>query len=36
MQVNARVPAGFVAPGAAKVELTVGDVTAPATTIWLR
>jgi uncharacterized protein (TIGR03437 family) len=36
MQINARVPAGFVAPGAAKVELTVGDVTAPATTIWLR
>ncbi|HEY1496661.1 MAG TPA: hypothetical protein VGF49_19035 [Candidatus Solibacter sp.] len=36
MQVNARVPAGFVAPDAAKVELTVGDVTAPPTTIWLR
>uniref|UniRef100_Q029Q7 NHL repeat containing protein n=1 Tax=Solibacter usitatus (strain Ellin6076) TaxID=234267 RepID=Q029Q7_SOLUE len=36
MQINARVPAGFVAPGAAKVELTVGDVTAPATTVWLR
>ena len=36
MQINARVPGGFVAPGPAQVELTVGTVTAPAMTIWLR
>jgi uncharacterized protein (TIGR03437 family) len=36
MQINARVPGGFVAPGATKVELTVGTAVAPATTIWLR
>ncbi len=36
MQINARVPAGFVAPGAAQVELTVGDASAPPTTIWLK
>ena len=36
MQVNARVPAGFVAGGAAQVELTVGDVSAPQITVWLK
>ena len=36
MQINAWVPSGFVAPGAATVELIVGDAAAPVTTIWLR
>ena len=36
LQINARVPGGFVAPGEAFVELTVGTVKAPAITIWLK
>jgi uncharacterized protein (TIGR03437 family) len=36
MQINAWVPAGFVPPGSAAVELTVGDTAAPVTTIYLR
>ena len=36
MQINARVPSGFVAPGEAAVELTVGTVKAPPVTIWLK
>ena len=36
IQINARVPGGFVAPGAAKVELSIGTAVAPASTIWLR
>ena len=36
MQVNARVPGGFVAPGAAQVALTVGDTKAPEITVWLK
>jgi uncharacterized protein (TIGR03437 family) len=36
LQINARVPGGFVAPGEAPVELTVGAVKAPPITIWLK
>ncbi len=36
LQINARIPAGFVAPGEASVELTVGTVTAPPIKIWLK
>jgi uncharacterized protein (TIGR03437 family) len=36
MQINARVPSGFVAPGETAVELTVGIVKAPPITIWLK
>jgi len=36
MQVNARVPSGFVAPGQAAAVLTVGTATAPAVPIWLK
>jgi uncharacterized protein (TIGR03437 family) len=36
LQINARVPGGFVPPGPAEVALTVGTVTAPAVTVWLK
>ncbi len=36
MQINARVPSGFVPPGEAAVELTVGTVKALPITIWLK
>jgi uncharacterized protein (TIGR03437 family) len=36
MQINARVPGGFVAPGRAEAVLTVGTVTAPPVAIWLK
>jgi uncharacterized protein (TIGR03437 family) len=36
LQINARIPAGFVAPGETAVALTVGTVTAPTVTIWLK
>jgi uncharacterized protein (TIGR03437 family) len=36
LQINARVPGGFVAPGEVPVELTVGTVKAPPITIWLK
>ena len=36
LQINARVPGGFVPPGQAEVALTVGTVTAPAVTVWLK
>ena len=36
LQINARVPGGFVAPGQAAVELTVGAVKAPPVTVWLK
>ncbi len=36
MQINAWVPGGFVPPGSAAVELTVGNTIAPPITIWLR
>ena len=36
LQINARIPAGFVAPGETAVVLTVGKVTAPSVTIWLK
>ena len=35
MQINVRVPAGFVAPGQAAAILTVGNATAPPVAIWL-
>jgi uncharacterized protein (TIGR03437 family) len=36
LQINAVVPGGFVAPGEAAVELTLGTVKAPPITIWLK
>jgi uncharacterized protein (TIGR03437 family) len=36
MQINARVPGGVVPPGPSAVALTVGAVTAPPVTIWLK
>jgi uncharacterized protein (TIGR03437 family) len=36
LQINARVPAGFVPPGQAAVVLTVGTATAPPVTVWLK
>lgn len=36
LQLNARVPAGFVPPGAAAVELTLGNFSAPPATFWLK
>jgi uncharacterized protein (TIGR03437 family) len=36
MQINARIPGGFVAPGQAVVELSVGSAAASAITIWLK
>jgi uncharacterized protein (TIGR03437 family) len=36
LQINARVPGGFVPPGEAAVVLTVGTATAPAVTVWLK
>jgi uncharacterized protein (TIGR03437 family) len=36
MQINARIPGGFVPPGQAEVALTVGTATAPPVTVWLK
>ena len=36
LQINARVPAGFVPPGPATVELSVGSFPAPPATVWLK
>jgi len=36
LQVNARVPAGFVPPGLASVDLALGAFTAPTVTVWLK
>ena len=36
LQINARVPAGFVAPGQAAAVLTVGTVQAPPVSVWLK
>jgi uncharacterized protein (TIGR03437 family) len=36
LQINARIPSGFVAPGETAVELTVGTAKAPPITIWLK
>jgi uncharacterized protein (TIGR03437 family) len=36
LQINARVPGGFVAPGEAEAALTIGTVKAPPLTIWLK
>jgi uncharacterized protein (TIGR03437 family) len=35
MQINVRVPGGFVPPGQTSIQMTVGDVTSPAVTVWL-
>jgi uncharacterized protein (TIGR03437 family) len=36
LQINARIPGGFVAPGQAAAALTVGTTTAPPITVWLK
>jgi uncharacterized protein (TIGR03437 family) len=36
LQINARVPGGFVGPGEAPVELTLGTAKAPPIAIWLK
>jgi uncharacterized protein (TIGR03437 family) len=36
MQINARIPGGFVSSGQNSVVLTVGGVSSPAITIWLQ
>ena len=36
LQVNARVPAGFVPPGEASVELSLGSFAATVVTVWLK
>jgi uncharacterized protein (TIGR03437 family) len=36
MQINTRVPGGFIAPGRQVVELSVGDADAPAIPIWVK
>jgi uncharacterized protein (TIGR03437 family) len=36
LQIDARVPGGFVAPGEAAVALTIGAAKAPPVTIWLK
>ncbi|HWB86493.1 MAG TPA: hypothetical protein VG675_20290 [Bryobacteraceae bacterium] len=35
LQVNARVPGGFVAPGVVPVQLTVGSAVSPTITLWI-
>ncbi len=35
MQLNVRVPGGFVPPGQTSIQMTVGDITSPAVTVWL-
>jgi len=36
LQINARVPGGFVAPGRAEVELNIGTAKSPPISIWLK
>jgi uncharacterized protein (TIGR03437 family) len=36
LEIDARVPAGFVAPGEAQVELAVGSFAAPPSSLWLK
>ena len=36
LQVNARVPAGFIPTGPVAAELAVGSAVAPDLTIWLK
>jgi uncharacterized protein (TIGR03437 family) len=36
LQIDARVPGGFVAPGEAAVALTIGAAKAPPVTVWLK
>jgi uncharacterized protein (TIGR03437 family) len=35
MQIDIRVPGGFVPPGQTTIQLTVGDFTSPAVAVWL-
>jgi uncharacterized protein (TIGR03437 family) len=35
MQINVRVPGGFVPPGQTSIQLTVGGFSSPAVTVWL-
>jgi uncharacterized protein (TIGR03437 family) len=36
MQLNVRVPCGFVPPGQTSIQLTVGSFASPAVTVWLQ
>jgi uncharacterized protein (TIGR03437 family) len=36
MQVNVRVPAGFIAPGKTELAMTVGGAVAPPLPLWLK
>ena len=36
MQLNARVPGGFLAPGRTDINLTVGGTAAPSVSVWIR
>jgi len=36
LEIDVRVPAGFVAPGEARVELAVGSFAAPPASLWLK
>jgi uncharacterized protein (TIGR03437 family) len=36
LQINARVPSGFLAPGKTDLALTVGGTAAPAIAVWLK
>jgi uncharacterized protein (TIGR03437 family) len=36
MQINARVPGGFLAPGKTDLALTVGGASGPAITVWVK
>jgi len=36
LQINARLPGGFVPAGQATVELTVGSALSPPISIWLK
>jgi uncharacterized protein (TIGR03437 family) len=36
LQIDVRVPGGFVPPGQTSIQLNVGDVTSPAVAVWLK
>ena len=36
MQLDVRVPGGFVPPGRTTIQMSVGDFTSPAVTVWLK
>jgi uncharacterized protein (TIGR03437 family) len=35
MQLNVRVPGGFVPPGQTTIQLTIGEFASPAVMVWL-